>query len=381
MSKMVLAWREESQGSNSNFGKGGLLVEERIRKVLMLLVTFTVSVTYVAGLSTPGGFWDNTQGDHLAGEVILKDHHSARLAVFFVSNTTAFIVSLLITVLLLDRKLRNGTVRSREVYGCIILVLVGLVAAFVAGSCSEIGPAAYVICLVVAGLVGMVLQGTLADAQRTRDNSGRYAVHYLSQFNKAYVHQVTHLVFVAISGIGEETISPLREETNNRGNTPPAILLLLSTFATTITYQAGLVPPGGIWQEDGDGHLAGDPILLTTNPGRYKAFLYCNSLALVTSVVIIIWSTEKLLLRGRVAETVVILELFGLTGAYAAGACRDISTSIYVMAMGVRPCPTWWFIPSCCRQITWMSAGRRRVHFWCTRSASCYTSWQPWSQA
>lgn len=40
--------------------------ERRLRKhkILMVLATFSVSVTYIAGLSTPGGFWDTTDGRH-----------------------------------------------------------------------------------------------------------------------------------------------------------------------------------------------------------------------------------------------------------------------------------------------------------------------------
>uniref|UniRef100_A0A453PXQ2 PGG domain-containing protein n=1 Tax=Aegilops tauschii subsp. strangulata TaxID=200361 RepID=A0A453PXQ2_AEGTS len=47
-----------------------------------------------------------------------------------------------------------------------------------------------------------------------------------------------------------------------------SLVLLLATLATTITYTAGLDPPGGVWQDNSEGHMAGDPILLTTNARR-----------------------------------------------------------------------------------------------------------------
>lgn len=108
---------------------------------------------------------------------------------------------------------------------------------------------------------------------------------------------------------------------------------LLATLAATITYQAGLDPPGGVWQEDGSGHKAGEPILLTRSPRRYKAFFYCNSVAFVASLVVIILLRKRVQLKFHALESAMILDLFGLIGAYAAGSCRDVTTSIYAIAV------------------------------------------------
>ncbi|VAI73120.1 unnamed protein product [Triticum turgidum subsp. durum] len=79
--------------------------------------------------------------------------------------------------------------------------------------------------------------------------------------------------------------------------------------------------------------MAGDPILLTVNAKRYKTFFYCNSVAFVASLVAIILVQSKVMLQTHVLQAAMILDLFGLIGAYAAGSSRDLTTSIYAMAL------------------------------------------------
>ncbi|XP_037469095.1 uncharacterized protein LOC119341321 [Triticum dicoccoides] len=270
--------------------------DKRLRKVLMLLATFAVSVTYIAGMSTPGGFWDDPESGHRPGDAILKDSHGKRLTTFLCFNAMAFVASLLIIVVLLDRK-----PRLKEAYGCIAIALISLVGAYTAGSCRETDTTIYVISLVGAVLAFIIFL---------------QAVVY---FKEKVPVLKTDLCFSATSRKAADKASSL--------------VLLLATLAAAITYQAGLDPPGGVWQDNGQGHMAGDPILLTTNPGRYKAFFYCNSVAFVASLVAIILVQNKLLLETHVLEAAMVLDLFGLIGAYAAGSCRDVSTSIYAMAL------------------------------------------------
>jgi hypothetical protein len=128
------------------FYKDAAVVEKRLRKILMLLATFAASVTYAAGMSTPGGFWDAGSG-HRPGQAILKVDHGKRLTVFLCFNAAAFVASLLVIVVLLDRKFRVN-----EAYGCITVALVSLIVAYTAGSCREIDTTVY-----VSSLVGAVL--------------------------------------------------------------------------------------------------------------------------------------------------------------------------------------------------------------------------------
>ncbi|VAI85283.1 unnamed protein product [Triticum turgidum subsp. durum] len=293
--------------------------EKRLRKVLMLLATFAVSVTYVAGISTPGGFWDNTENGHRPGDAILKDSHGKRLTVFLCFNTLTFVASLLIIVVLLDKK-----PPMTKAYGFIAVALISLIVSYTAGSCRETDTNFYVGSLVIAVLAFMALfqvafvQDTIKAARDTR---------FLTKIRTFY-----HSVWSLPEAI---TIAPGPKTNDSRvaAEKSRSLVLLLATLAATITYQAGLDPPGGVWPDNGNGHMAGDPVLLTVNAKRYKAFFYCNSVAFVASLVAIILVQSKVMLQTYVLEAAMVLDLFGLIGAYAVGSSRDLTTSIYATAL------------------------------------------------
>ncbi|KAG0528765.1 hypothetical protein BDA96_05G040800 [Sorghum bicolor] len=297
--------------------------KERFRKVLMLLATFAVSITYLAGLSTPGGFWDSAGDGHGPGDAILKDNHNTRLAVFFCFNTLAFVASLLIIVVLLDTKPHR---HLRQ--GFIVVALFSLIVAYNAGSCRQTDTTVYVFSLVPAVLVYILFLYFLAD--HIYDKWEKMKTHFRTRWLPEPSTPSTRNGRLNANG---SRVREGKTEKQKAADKARSLVLLLATLAATITYQAGLEPPGGVWQDNSGGHMAGDPILLTTNPRRYKAFFYCNSVSLVASLVAIVLVQRKLLLKHHVLEAVMILDLFGLIGAYAAGSSRDVNTSIHAMAL------------------------------------------------
>ncbi|TVU51636.1 hypothetical protein EJB05_03076, partial [Eragrostis curvula] len=299
---------------------------QKQRKMLMPLATFAASVTYLAGLSAPGGFWNNSEDGHRPGQAILKGRHDARLQAFFVFNTTAFVASLLIVVLLLDKKLRwSNKVRipwspltivpeqvkkriPRRLYGIIILALIGLLGAYAAGSCRETDTTIYVNSLIFAVLVCIGLQLFVLKNLEKQMNS----------------------LWEKLEGIPDEGLAA-----TNSGVREGSLSCSIASHSCSDHHLPGRFRPTGwrLWEDDGVGYKAGDPILQTTNPRRYKAFFYCNSVAFVASLVAIILARKETLHKHNSLEAAMILDLFGLIGAYAAGSCRDVNTSIYAMGL------------------------------------------------
>uniref|UniRef100_A0ACD5ZA21 Uncharacterized protein n=1 Tax=Avena sativa TaxID=4498 RepID=A0ACD5ZA21_AVESA len=233
----------------------------------------------------------------MAGDPILLTTNTRRYRAFFYCNSVAFVASL-VAIVLVQKEL---LVKHHVLEAAMILDLFGLIGAYAAGSCRDVNTSIYAIALAGAVLVYVVIHViffTLDHKDKDKDND-------------------------------EE--DRLLEKRRKR-------LLLFAILAATITYQAGLTPPGDfLLQDDELGHHAGDPVLLYNYPRRYNAFFYCNSVSFMLSIALILLLVNPNLyrpaIRSNALSVCTAVGLFCLMGAYAAGSTQHIKTSIYIFVL------------------------------------------------
>ncbi|OMO69647.1 hypothetical protein CCACVL1_19365 [Corchorus capsularis] len=82
------------------------------------------------------------------------------------------------------------------------------------------------------------------------------------------------------------------EEGRDKPSDVRNVLLVVATLIAAVTFQAGVNPPGGVWQDDENGHIPGRAIYASQS-GAYYVFLISNTLALSASVLVIISLTHR----------------------------------------------------------------------------------------
>ncbi|VAI50816.1 unnamed protein product [Triticum turgidum subsp. durum] len=315
--------------------------EYTLRKYLLLLATLVVNVTYAAGFNPPGGVWQAAYDGQPAGDPIIRDTHYHRYLAFFYCNATAFAASLVVIVLILILAVRHDKEKEKKKKDAVqvikplrvvmVLDLLGLVGAYGAGTCRDRISIIYTAVLVAAVFAYIVVL-KLLDRCRPNKNPG-------SSSSGATPISETNNGVSATTTPDLESDRKVAEKALKTEEQLCKVLMLLATFAVSITYVAGLSTPGGFWDSTGGRHHPGDAILRDQSGQRLTAFFLFNTTAFVASLLIamlLIIDGKKLrdkTARFHVLYVCIFAVLVGLLGAYAAGSCRKTDTTVYVVSL------------------------------------------------
>lgn len=153
------------------------------------------------------------------------------------------------------------------------------------------------------------------------------------------------LAVVAVDGL--QNLVPKNHAYNGSEEKQPhdfrAWLLLITSLVTTITFTAGLTPPGGFWANDDKeaGYIAGTSVMSDKFPRRYRAFDYCNTTAFSSSLIIIAILAKNMKNneftikngKGHIFLALVGLCFLSLEGSYIAGTWISLNRAFYTLFM------------------------------------------------
>jgi hypothetical protein len=285
---------------------------EKKREVLLLLAILAATLAYQAGLTPPGGLWeeDDHRLRHHAGFPVLQDTYPRRYEVFFYCNAASFMASVALIILLLNENLYKPGIRCYALYVCVVAGMFALMGAYAAGSSLHLRTSIIFLVSVAAGIAIVICVAISRHGQHEQQKQEYLDVEIESKEDE------------------EEDMA--------------YYLMLVGILAASVTYLTGLKPPGGMWRDDGDGHSAGNPVLYDTNKRRYNVFFYSNSTSFMASIIVIALllsgmmrgrNTPLLMKSLRPVHAAVVMDVLALLVAYAAGSSREARRSWKVIML------------------------------------------------
>ncbi|XP_072955732.1 uncharacterized protein [Typha angustifolia] len=295
---------EEQEMNKSKEGWGSL-----DRGTLLVVVTLITALTYQIGINPPGGFWqddlfvkagdpvpDNPGStylmnhyDHKAGDPIMGDKHPTRYLVLMVVNWIGFYNSMTLTIWLLI----GVPVTSRRVKLSFLLSYTLLVLTY---NVSQVGTSLTVDLMIWLGLLVFAAVSIF------------FAFNLLLK-SKIYMEHPQTFETTAAARQVERPQEEMNQSKEGWASLDRSNLIVVVTIITTLTYQIGINPPGGFWQDDlfvkaGDpvpdnpgstyvmnhyDHKAGDSIMRHKHPTRYGVLMVVNWIGFYNSVILTIW--------------------------------------------------------------------------------------------
>jgi hypothetical protein len=348
----LLGRRGNSNGQQQKEFEGDDVPLNSMAYGFFVFAIFVATITYQAGLTPPGGFLlDKDDGSqHHAGDPVLLRNYPRRYSVFFYCNSTSFMVSIAVIILLVSEQLYKPAIQTHALSVCTLVSFVCLMAAFAAGTTQHLKTSIYTLVLLAVvftfTVLLLLLRPVMAIFRResSSEPSENGAPSSKANMKIELIPSSKKSVVKAADDVdvdGNQAAESIEVNEWILGLWSYIYMMMVGILVASVTYQAGLDPPGGTWQGSSDGHDAGDPVMEDSSRQRYLIFFYCNSTSFVTSIFFMLlllpmsMSSSWRKSSYFVAQKMMLkLSFLGLLGAYAAGSSRDWKTSVYVVAIG-----------------------------------------------
>ncbi|KAM0895479.1 hypothetical protein ACQ4PT_023764 [Festuca glaucescens] len=266
---------------------------ESKRQVLLIIAILVAALTYQAGLTPPGGFLPADDDDHLGH----RHRAGGRYKAFFYCNAVSFMASVVLILLLVNRRLYRPAIRCYSLHVCMAVGMLALMGAYACASVNSsqgLKTSIYVWTLVAAVAASLLLQLVIFCYIRRRSRS------HGNTSQDVYTTPGRHRV----RGQGTSDQEQNEEDKVDAG---------------------------------GNMHFsAGNPILHDISLRRYNIFFYSNSASFMASIIVMVTllpltlsevSPDDVNWRLWPVHTVILMDMLALLLAYAAGSTRTWKSS------------------------------------------------------